>query len=87
MGIELDRLRVDLDGVVEAALAGVGGAQVEAFNLRLTNGEARITEARMEEFAAVERTAYGLREEAIVRYVAGINLDQAEELKGIYGTP
>jgi hypothetical protein len=51
----------------------------------LSNGEARITEGRIKKFAAVERTAYGLREWAIVRYVQGINPEQAEELKTIYG--
>jgi hypothetical protein len=61
------------------------GTEVEVFNLCLSNGEARITEGRIKKFAAVERTAYGLREWAIVRYVQGINPEQAEELKTIYG--
>lgn len=61
------------------------GTVVEAFNLRLTTGEARVTDARMDQFAALERTKTGLREAAIVRYVEGINQDQAEELKTIYG--
>ncbi len=61
------------------------GTQVEAFNLRLSNGDARITDERMRKFVAVERTAQGLREAAIIRYVQIINPEQAEELKAIYG--
>ena len=61
------------------------GMEVEAFNLRLSMGSARVTDRRMTEFETVERTPTGNREEAIARYVEGINPVQGAALRAIYG--
>ena len=71
--------------ILNAGKSQVGAPEITAFNLRLGHKMLEVLPERMTLFASTPRTTDGLKERAMVGYVATVNETQSSFLKGVLG--